>query len=221
MAVIELIVRVPFYVVTLFLLVYSRAAISSSVIMVVAAWLAFGHPEANSPGQEVVAFFLSWLLALVSAVLMRGWRNPQWLIALEQKLVVASLRKTIDAREVGTYFLAALVATLAYVATEVLGYQHDVFFRIQSLVWLLLLGFVIAIYDAVVSDSGFRLLPRTARRLHIVVMAFIAAAVQIDILVREPSFWKFLLPYDLVLLGLTGVNFVYYLANTSDRTKTQ
>lgn len=222
---IELIVRVPFYAVTLVLLAYSHAAFSSTVLMAIAAWAAFGHPGANSGGQEVVAFVLTYGLAVISALLI-GFtvekRNVLWLVSLELRLLHAETRRDIRVEDVATYFLALGTGALVYLSTEILGYQKGTLFRMQSLVWLLVLGIIIAIYDAVVSDEGYRFLPRKLRQWHGLVVLFSLVAVQIDSLVRDPGFWKYLLPFDLILIALALFNFAYYIQNAPDeRTKTQ
>lgn len=217
---IDLIVRVPFYAVSLLLLVYSHAAVSSTVVMAVAAWVAFGHPHDNSPGQEVLAFALSYVLAALSAVAIKattGNLDPLWMISLELRLFNADTRHKIGAKDVGTYFLAMGSGALAYAATEIVGYQKDTLFRMQSLTWLLMLCLFIAVYDAVVADDGYRLLPRALRYWHGLVAACCLGAVQIDTVVRDPGMWKYLVPLDAILVGFGVFSVAFYLRNTADK----
>lgn len=198
---IELAFRAGYFVVALALIFYSRTLVTSTAILALAAWFAYGHPHGNSTAQEMLVFFIGWVSATAAAAVIGGTIKLEWMIELEWSLVT-SARKRLRVDDAVRWLLACVVATLAYAGTEVVGYDRGTFYRLQSLALLLLLWMVIYFYDQVAANEGFHLLPPAAAHRHKTVTLVVAGAVLIDILARDVDFWRYLVPIGAAWLAL-------------------
>ena len=190
---IELVFRTAYFCVSLLLLFYSRTLVTSSAILALAAWLAFGHAPNNSTGQEVLVFFITWISAVAVAAVIGSTLNLTWMVDLELRML-SKQRVNVGVRDAMAWLMACAVATIAYAATDVANYDKGTFYRLQSLALLVLLLMIIYFYDQVAADDGYHLLPAAARHRHKLVAAVMGAAVSIDIIVRDPGSWTYLVP---------------------------
>lgn len=201
---IELLFRAGYFVVAFLLLFFSRTFVLSSVVLAFSAWLAYGHPAHNSAGQEVLAFALSWGAAALAATLLGATISSDWVIDFEWRLVTKR-RTTLRVADAVTWLLALVVAALAYAATELSSYDRDTFYRVRSLLWLILLSLILYAYDQIVNADSYRFLPAKYTYAHKVAALLICGAVLVDTLVRQPSFWSYLVVPGLGWLALQPI----------------
>lgn len=201
---IELAFRVGFFVVSLLLLFYSRTFLTSTAVLAVGAWLAYGHPESNSTGEEVLVFFITWVSATAVAAAIGSTINLTWMFELEWKLATRA-RSTLCIRDAVAWLLACAITAVAYTSTEVVGYDRGTFYRLQALALLLLLMLIVYFYDQVVRDEGYHLLPPSQEFRHKAVTLVIAVAVLIDILARDPEFWPYVVAPGLAWVALQAL----------------
>jgi len=222
---IEQLFRVPFFVVALVLLKYTRALVTMTVVLAIAAYFGFTHPSGNSAGEEVVVFIVTWAAALVCAGVIslfeRGGLENLCSFELSWWTVFS---RGIDVKRGAMFFVALVVAFLAYLATEILGYEKGTFAQVQSMMWLIVLMLVVSVYDELSGEAGYHLLPPTQQWQHRVVLALFVIAVQVDILVNDSAFWKYLVPADGAWLLLQLAKWLLYHASTpstlaTDRSK--
>lgn len=185
--------RTGFFVVSLILLSYGRTLVTSSVILALAAWLAYGHPSSNSVGQEILVFFITWVSAVGAAALLGASLNVTWLFELEWSVVSRNWSR-IRVSDAVRWLLAALATAIAYTSTEVFGYDKGTFYRVPAWIFLLVLMLALYGYDLVASNHGYHVLPADKRWHHISLTVGISVALFIDILARDPGFWRWLVP---------------------------
>lgn len=204
---IELLFRAGYFVVAFLLLFFSRTFLLSSVVLAFSAWLAYGHPAHNSAGQEVLVFALSWGAAALAATLLGATISSDWVVDFEWRLLTKR-RTTLRVADAVTWLLALVIAALAYAATELASYDRDTFYRVRSLLWLLLLLLVLYAYDQIVGADSYRFLPVKYTYAHKIVALLVCGAVLIDILVRQPGFWAYLVVPGVAWLALQPVKTV-------------
>lgn len=201
---IELVFRAGYFAVSLLLIFYTRALLTSSVVLAVAAWVAYGHPASNSGGQEVLVFFITWLVATLTASVIGYAESSSWVIDLEWKLMLsvrAKYRSQLRVHDAVSWLFACMIAAAAYATTEMTGYDKNTFHRVPSMGALLLISIIVYGADQISSSDDYRILPAGATYLHPVVTLVVELAFFVDILVRDPGFWVYLVPITLVWLA--------------------
>ena len=190
---IDLPFRVAFYCASLVFLVYSQALVSSTCILALGAWIGYPHPINNSAGQEVLAYAITWVAALVTAIFIGRTFNVWWLVRLEWKFIAN--RASITGRDLVVWCISLAITIIVFLVTVVVRYDSGSFYRFQSLVWLFLLLIIIYVYDNIAIPNGYYIVPLpTLIGRHVWVALFVTGSVIIDIIVRDSPVWRWVVP---------------------------
>lgn len=186
--------RVAFYCASVVFLVYGQTLCLSTCILALGAWLGYPHAVDNSTGEEVLAYAITWVSALVTAICIGGTLDVWWLTRLEWKLITKN-RSTIRGRDLAAWCITFAITIIVFLVTVIVRYDTGSFYRFQSLVWLMLLLIVVYVYDNISIPNGYYIVPHpTLIMRHVWVAVFVIGSVIIDIIVRDSGVWKWVVP---------------------------
>jgi len=179
-------IRVPFVICSCVLLYYSRAALVSTLLLAVSAWLVFPHPEDSSAGTEAIAYTVSYIVAVaIVAVLSIGvFRRPlRVLINMEFSVVAEASMRALSVPDLKAGFAALATAALLFLATVVVGYEKDGSRRLQSLALIVGVMFGLAVYDEHTGPRGYHVFQSRALVQHATLLSVFALLVLLDVVI--------------------------------------
>lgn len=211
--------RTSFFVTAFLSALYTRTLLTSSIVLAFAAYLFYPHPSDNSSWQETVVFLWTWAAAVVCALIIAPKRKAEnmsawivssmyWPVFYELSLVEGHMRRKLVPGDALSWVCAVIIAIGSYAALELVGYDRGTFYRLQSLVWLLLLLLIVFVFDDVSMRTSAHLMPLEFKHRNMVAVAVVSAALLIDILVRDPGVYQTLLPVVGAVSALAGVRYL-------------
>ena len=197
--------RTSFFVTAFLAVLYTRALVSSTAILAFTAYMFYGHPESNTVWQEALVFAWTWAAAVVVAWAVAPKTRPAWPVFYEVSMIRAQRRAKLTPTDGVVWVCALVVAIMSYAALELVGYDSGTFYRLQSFVWMLLLMLVVFVFDTVSGRKGTHFFPTDQQRRHVLALCVVGLALLIDIMVRDSTIYRFMLPALGSVLALAGL----------------